>query len=145
MQADGRAWLFAPNGLTDGPLPSHYEPHESPVANPLYAQQANPAREQYPRDENTYNPPGSKAFPFAATTYRLTEHHTAGGMTRTVPHLAELQPEMFIEVSPELAALRGLEHNGWATVITSRSAIEGRVVVTERIRSLKIGDEIVHT
>jgi formate dehydrogenase major subunit len=66
-------------------------------------------------------------------------------MSRTVPYLAELQPEMFIEVSPQLAALRGLENNGWATVITSRSAIEGRVMVTDRIRSLKVGEEIVHT
>ena len=46
------------------------------------------------------------------TTYRLAEHHTAGGMSRTVPYLSELQPEMFVEVSPELAAERGLEHGG---------------------------------
>ena len=47
MQADGRGWLFVPSGLTDGPLPTHYEPHESPFRNPLYGQQANPARERY--------------------------------------------------------------------------------------------------
>jgi formate dehydrogenase major subunit len=144
MQADGRAWLFAANGLTDGPFPTHYEPHESPVGNPLYGQQANPAREDYPRDANAYNPPCSDVFPFAATTYRVTEHHTAGGMSRTVPYLAELQPEMFVEVSPELAALRGLEHSGWVTVVTSRSAIEGRVMVTDRMSSLRIGDRVVH-
>ena len=70
------------------------------------------------------------------TSYRLTEHHTAGAMTRTVPHLNELQPEMFCEVSPELAAERGLEHGGWATIVTSRTAIEARVLVTERIKPL---------
>ena len=67
------------------------------------------------------------------TTSRLTEHHTAGGMSRFVARLAELQPEMFIEVSPELADERGLEPGGWATIITSRSAIEARVLVTDRL------------
>src|SRR5436190_7185592 len=78
MQADGKAWLFAPNGLTDGPFPTHYEPHESPVGNALYSQQANPTREQYPSDVDPYNPthgqPGTDVFPFVVTTYRLTEH-----------------------------------------------------------------------
>jgi formate dehydrogenase major subunit len=149
MQADGKAWLFAPNGLTDGPFPTHYEPHESPAGNPLYSQAANPTRLQYPSDVDPYNPthgePGTEVFPFAITTYRLTEHHTAGGMSRTVPYLAELQPELFCEVSPELAKLRGLEHAGWATIVTSRAAIEARVNVTDRLRPLKIDGGYVHT
>ena len=69
------------------------------------------------------------------TTYRLTEHHTAGGMTRTLPYLAELQPEMFCEVSPELARERGLEHGGWATIVSRGPAIEARVMVTERMQA----------
>jgi formate dehydrogenase major subunit len=148
MQADGRGWLFTPTGLIDGPFPTHYEPHESPVENLLYRQQANPARERFARPANEYNPtagePGAGVFPYVATTYRLTEHHTAGGMSRTVPHLSELQPEMFCEVSPELAAERGLEHGDWATVITSRAAIEARVLVTERIPSLEVAGRPVH-
>jgi len=83
-------------------------------------------------------------FPFVVTSYRLTEHHTAGAMSRTVPHLSELQPEMFCEVSPELAAERGLEHNGWATIVTSRAAIEARVLVTERIKPLAVQGRTVH-
>jgi formate dehydrogenase major subunit len=148
MQADGRAWLYAPGGLTDGPLPTHYEPHESPFANPLYSQQANPARQRFEAPDNEYNPsadePGSEAFPYVMTTYRLTEHHTAGGMSRTLPHLAELQPEMFCEVSPELAAERGLEHGGWATIVSSRTAIEARVMVTERIKPLRVDGRVAH-
>ena len=65
-------------------------------------------------------------------------------MTRTLPYLAELQPALFCEVSPELAAERGLEHLGWATIITARSAIEARVMVTERIRPLRAGGRVVH-
>ena len=112
MQADGKAWLFAPAGLVDGPLPAHYEPQESPLPNPLYAQQHNPVRQIIvPHPENRFQPsgdePGSEVFPYVTTTYRLTEHHTAGGMSRFLPYLAELQPALFCEVSPELAAERG--------------------------------------
>jgi len=89
MQGDGKAWLYVPAGLTDGPLPAHYEPEESPIENPLYGQQSNPARETYSRPDNRYAPsgrrPGSEVFPYVFTTYRLTEHHTAGGMSRFLP------------------------------------------------------------
>jgi formate dehydrogenase major subunit len=83
-------------------------------------------------------------YPYVFTTYRLTEHHTAGGMSRTLPYLSELQPEMFIEVSAELARERGLEHLGWATISTPRSAIEARVLVTPRIRPLRLNGQVVH-
>jgi formate dehydrogenase major subunit len=148
MQADGKGWLFAPNGLQDGPLPSHYEPHESPFRNALYGQQANPTRKVYGRTDNPSNPAPPEAhadvFPYVLTTSRLTEHHTAGAMSRPLPYLAELQPEMFVEVSPQLAAERGLEPNGWATLVTSRSAIEARVMVTDRLRPLRVQDRTVH-
>jgi formate dehydrogenase major subunit len=142
MQADGRSWLYVPAGLVDGPLPTHYEPHESPVRNRLYRQQANPARWLYRHPANAYNPaidePGAAAYPYVLTSYRLTEHHTAGGMSRFLGHLAELQPEMFCEVGPELAAERGLVHGGWATIVSSRAAIEARVLVTDRVPPLQI-------
>jgi formate dehydrogenase major subunit len=149
MQADGKGWLFVPAGLSDGPLPTHYEPQESPFDNILYGQQRNPVRQSLPTTKyNRYHPsgdaPGADVFPFAVTTYRLTEHHTAGGMTRFLPYLAELQPEFFCEVSPELAKLRGLEHMGWATVITARSAIEARVLVTERMTPLTVQGRTLH-
>ncbi|HEX4777308.1 MAG TPA: molybdopterin dinucleotide binding domain-containing protein, partial [Acidimicrobiia bacterium] len=148
MQADGVSWLFVPSGLKDGPFPTHYEPQETPFENPLYAQQHNPARQTFRRPLNPYHPSdgqvGSDVYPFVMTTYRLTEHHTAGGMTRTVPYLSELQPEMFCEVSPELAALRGLENNGWATIVSARTAIEARVVVTERVTPLLVQGRTLH-
>ena len=78
------------------------------------------------------------------TTYRLTEHHTAGGMSRWLPYLAELQPEFFCEVSPELAAERGLENGGWATIVSARTAIEARVLVTERMTPMVIGGKTIH-
>ena len=112
IQADGRGWLFVPSGLVDGPLPTHYEPHESPFSNLLYGQRANPARQQFHSGGEPLNPsdgePAADDYPFVITTYRLTEHHTAGGMCRTVAYLSELQPELFCEVSPELPPSDGL-------------------------------------
>jgi formate dehydrogenase major subunit len=66
-------------------------------------------------------------------------------MSRFLPYLSELAPSLFIEVPPELAKLRGLEHGGWATVVTSRTAVEARVVVTDRIPSHTIDGRQVHT
>jgi len=144
MQADGQGWLFAPSGLVDGPLPTHYEPHESPFGNLLYAQRANPARQRNDRPESPSQPSPSDRYPYVFTTYRLTEHHTAGGMSRSLPYLAELQPAFFCEVSPELARERGLEHGGWATIVTARSAVEARVMVTDRMRTIEVQGRRVH-
>jgi formate dehydrogenase major subunit len=148
LHPDGLGWIWAPSGLVDGPVPTHYEPHESPVRNPLYGQGTNPMRQRFVRSENPYNPSdgdaGADVFPYVLTTYRLTEHHTAGGMSRTVAFLSELQPEAFCEVSPALARERGLEHAGWATIVSARTAIEARVLVTDRIRPLKVQGRVVH-
>ena len=143
VQADGQGWLFAPNGLVDGPLPTHYEPHESAFTNPLYGQQANPARLAFRRKGNRYAGAGDE-YPYVMTTYRLTEHHTAGGMSRFQAHLAELQPEMFCEVSPQLAAERGLTNGGWATITSPRTTIEARVLVTDRMTPLTVQGRTVH-
>jgi formate dehydrogenase major subunit len=148
MQGDGKGWLYVPAGLIDGPMPTHYEPAESPLRNPLYGQQANPTRKTYQRPDNPTNPsppePHSDVFPYVFSASRLTEHHTAGGMSRTVKYLAELQPEMFVEVSPELAAERGLIHLDYAHVITSRAAIEARVLVTDRLTPLRVEGRVIH-
>lgn len=148
MQADGKGWLFAPRGVVDGPLPTHYEPQESPVANPLYGQQRPPTRVTMTNRNNRSAPshgePGAEVYPFVFTTYRLTEHHTAGGMSRWLQYLSELQPEMFCEISPALAAERGLEPYQWATIISPRSAIEAKVLVTDRMKPLQIGGVTIH-
>src|SRR4029077_10429923 len=150
MQADGKAWLFAPAGLVDGPLPAHYEPQDSPFSNLLYRQQRNPVRQvvAFQHPDNRLQPsggePGSEVFPYVATTYRLTEHHTAGGMSRWLPYLSELQPEFFCEISPELASERGLEHLGWATIVTARNCVEARVLVTDRVPPLTVQGRQLH-
>ena len=145
MQSDGKGWIFVPAGLRDGPLPTHYEPEESLIKNPLYGQQCNPSRMEWWRKDNAYHRAyDDPRFPYLITTYRLTEHHTAGGMSRWLTWLSELQPQMFCEVSPELAAERGLENGGWATIRTARAEIEARVLVTNRIPPLRIRGRMVH-
>jgi formate dehydrogenase major subunit len=145
LQADGRGWLFAPNGLVDGPLPTHYEPEEAPFKNPFYAQQCNPTRLEWRRRDNPYHRAwDDPRYPHVMTTYRLTEHHTAGAMSRWLSWLSELQPEMFCEVSPELARACGLVNGGWATLSTARAEIEARVLVTQRMPPLRLKTRVVH-
>ena len=146
LHPDGVGWLFVSSGLKDGPLPAHYEPLESLFSNPMYPkQQSNPTADKKERPDNPYaDSPRDPRFPHVLTTYRLTEHHTAGGMTRTLSHLAELQPELFTEVSPELAAHAGLEHGGWATIVTPRGLVEARVLVTPRMRPIWVAGQTVH-
>jgi formate dehydrogenase major subunit len=145
MQLDGKGALFASTGLIDGPLPTHYEPQESVVRNPLYGQQCNPERMEWIREDNPYQRAfDDPRFPYAITTYRLTEHHTAGGMSRWLSWLSELQPEMFCEVSPELAEERGLKNGGWATIRTLRAEIEARVLVTHRLQPLRMRGRLIH-
>jgi formate dehydrogenase major subunit len=145
MMADGRGWLFAPSGLRDGPLPTHYEPMESPVANLLYPEiESNPSAARWRRPENPYHRSMDPRWPVVATTFRLTEQHTAGGMSRHVPWLGELQPEMFAEIDPVLARAKGIEDGGWMTIATARAEIEARAVVTDRIRPLVVDGAPVH-
>jgi formate dehydrogenase major subunit len=145
MKPDGKAWLYAPSGLTDGPLPTHYEPWETPVQSALYpAHSRNPVAKTFNVVGNKYIDPGSPDFPVVISTYRLTEHHLSGVMSRWVPWLAELQPELFVELSPELAKERGIDNAGWATVSTPRGAIECKALVTRRLRPFQIQGRTVH-
>jgi formate dehydrogenase major subunit len=145
MMADGVGWLYSPTGLLDGPLPAHYEPVESPVPNLLYPRvRENPMAIRWRRPENPYHAAGDPRYPVVASTFRLTEHHTAGAMSRPLPWLAELQPAMFAEIDPALARDRGIEDGGWMTVVTARAEIEARALVTDRLRPLRIDGALVH-
>ncbi len=144
MHADGLGWLWVPTGLKDGPLPAHYEPLESPVLNEVYPQQTNPAADRRDRPDNPYAASPDPDYPHVLTTYRLTEHHTSGAMSRTLSHLAELQPALFCELSPELARATGIAHGDRVRVITARGRIEARAMVTFRMRPLVVHGREVH-
>jgi formate dehydrogenase major subunit len=146
MKPDGKFWLFAPTGAVDGPLPTHYEPYESPVTNPVYPQQRNPVAKIWEVKGNPYHEPEDAAdFPIVVSTYRLTEHYLSGTMSRWLPWLAELMPELFIEMSPELAQEKGIKNTEWVTVVTKRGEVEARALVTRRMRPFNIDGKTVHS
>ena len=145
MKADGKGWLFVPTGLLDGPLPTHYEPYESPVANRLYKQQSNPAAIIWDKlPGNRYAAPMSPDYPHVLSTYRLTEHHLSGSMSRWLPWLAELQPELFCELSPEHAEELAIQNTDWVVISTPRGAIRAKALVTRRIRPYHLKEKTVH-
>jgi formate dehydrogenase major subunit len=144
MLPDGVGWLYVPSGLVDGPLPAHYEPAESPVQNPLYKQQSSPVLKYWKRQGNELAQHGDGKYPYVITTYRLTEHYLAGAMSRWNPWLTELQPELFIEMSPELAQEKGIANLDWVRISTPRSQIRAKALVTRRMRPFNINGKTVH-
>ena len=112
MHTDGKGWLFAPSGIKDGPLPTHYEPMESPGENPLYGQRINPTAKVAESPLNPIAPPADAEYPVVATTYRLTEHYLSGGMSRFDSWLNELQP----------ADVRGDRAQSWRRSAASSTA-----------------------
>jgi formate dehydrogenase major subunit len=144
LKPDGVGWLYAP-AIKDGPLPTHYEPVESPVGNLLYPKQVcSPTVRLFEGPLNRIAHTPTAEYPVVATTFRLTEHYLSGPMSRFNSWLNELQPEMFVELSPELAAERAIEHGGWLTVQTARGRIEARAMVTRRLRPLLVEGRVIH-
>jgi formate dehydrogenase major subunit len=116
------------------------------VRNPIHPnQQTNPPAIKKERPDNPYaDSPDDPRFPYILTTYRLTEHHTAGGMSRSLSHLAELQPELFAEISPELAGKAGIVQNDWVTLGTPRGIVSAKALITARMRPLQIDGRTIH-
>jgi formate dehydrogenase major subunit len=144
MNPDGVGWLFDPSGLIDGPLPAHSEPAESPVQNPVYKQQTSPVLKYWQRDDNQLALVADPRYPYVISTYRLTEHYLAGAMSRWNPWLTELQPELFIEISPELAQEKGIRNLDWVRISTPRAEIKAKALLTRRLRPFTIGGKLVH-
>src|SRR5687767_15539769 len=76
MNPEGVGRIFAPlAAFTDGPFPEHYEPMESPVANPLHPQQSNsPVAKKYKSDADKYGTV-EQGFNIVCTT--RSEEHTS--------------------------------------------------------------------
>jgi formate dehydrogenase major subunit len=139
MKPEGHSHIFGP-GRTDGPFPEHYEPLESPIVNPLSGTQNNPAIVVW-RPEEIADP---SEYPIVCTTYRVTEHWQAGQMTRNLPWLVELMPQVFIEMSEELASELGIENAEVVTVESIRGSIQGVAIITKRFKPFTILGKTVH-
>ena len=141
MKPHGHAQLFG-NGLADGPLPAHYEAVESPVQNAIYKQQNNPAIKTWTTDMNSIGTPDK--YPIVATTYRVVEHWQAGQMTRNLTWISELMPDMFVELSEELAKEKGVANGDKVRITTARGGISAFAVVTPRFQPFKMNGKRVH-
>ncbi|TEU01080.1 MAG: formate dehydrogenase, partial [Dehalococcoidia bacterium] len=139
MRSDGKGGLFAPRA--EGPFPEHYEPLESPVENPISSQQINPVIKLWDTDAGEDigdNVGNSEEYPIVCTTYRLCEHWQTGTMSRTLPWLAECQPDMFVEMGEELAQEKGIKNGDQVIVTSARGRLEVVALVTKRWRRFEI-------
>ena len=84
----------------------------------------------------------SDKFPYAATSYRLTEHFHF--WTKHARLNAILQPELFVEISEQLAQEKGIQQGGWVRVWSNRGEIKAKAYVTKRIKPLICDDKPVH-
>jgi len=134
MRVEGVGCLFSKE-LAEGPFPEHYEPYESPFGNLLARQEVNPCAKVWEGEFDKLGDPGQ--FPVIATTFRLTEHWQAGAMTRNIPWLAELMPEMFVEMSPGLAGTKGIKDGDAVKIISARGEVSAKACVTERIKPVE--------
>ena len=128
--------------MPDGPFPEHYEPFESPTENAFHPKVGpNPAARIFKKDREALGT--SKDFPYAATTYRLTEHFHF--WTKHVRALAVVQPEPFVELGEKLAAEKGIRSGDAVVVRSKRGKIVAKALVTKRIQPLKVNGKEVHT
>jgi formate dehydrogenase major subunit len=139
MNAEAKGLLWSASALKDGPLPEHYEPVESPTANKLSRRQFNPACAISGKGAfGKVVAPGDKNYPYVATTYRVTEHWQSGAMTRNVPWLGEMMPDMFVEISPTLAAKLSVKSGDRVTVSTVRGDLTAPCLVSSRMKAMTV-------
>jgi formate dehydrogenase major subunit len=143
MKPEGHAHIFGP-GRVDGPFPEHYEPLECPVEKNLFSSQLiNPTAPIYKTDMDAYKTCDPR-YPFVCSTYRVSEHWQSGVMTRWQPWLLEAQPQLFVEMSPELAMLRGVKNGEKVIVESARGQVKAVALVTRRFRPFTIQGTVVH-
>jgi formate dehydrogenase-N alpha subunit len=143
MTAEGVARLFSLGGMAEGPFPEHYEPFETPIGtNPLHPKAvANPAARVFKGDMESFGK--ADQFPYAATTYRLTEHFhfwTKNALTSAI-----VQPSPFVEISDVLAKEKGIKNGDMVKVRSNRGEIKAAAVVTPRMATLTCAGKTVHT
>jgi formate dehydrogenase major subunit len=141
MLPEGKARFFVPKGACrDGPFPEHYEALECPFINPVNPkQQSNPVVKIWKSQWDTMAEVCDPKYPIIATTFRVTEHWQAGAMTRNLAWQVEMMPEMFVEMSPNLAKAKGIKAGDWVKVKSVRGEVLARANVTNRVAAFRCG------
>ena len=141
MQPEGTGRLFARATMREGPFPVHYEPFESPIANPINPKiRGNPVARVFKGDMEQFG--DAKEFPYAATSYRLTEHFHY--WTKHSQINASLQPEFFVEIGEELAKEKSIANGSWVRVWSKRGSVKAKAYVTKRIKPMICDGKTVH-
>jgi formate dehydrogenase major subunit len=137
MNPEGVGRIFGPlAAFADGPFPEHYEPVESPIANPLHPQQSNnPVARKFKSDMDKLGTP-AEGFNIVCTTYRLTEHYHY--WTKNNPMNVQLVPEPFVEVPAQLADEMGITGGERVKVTSARGVYVAKAMVTRRIKPMMI-------
>ena len=137
MNPEGVGRVFVPlSALADGPFPEHYEPMESPIANPLHPNQSNnPVAKKFKSDLDKWGTP-DQGFNVVCTTYRLTEHYHY--WTKNNPMNVQLVPEPFVEIPAELADQMGIRGGEKVKVTSARNQYIAKAMVTKRIKAMMI-------
>ncbi|HEY8223676.1 MAG TPA: formate dehydrogenase-N subunit alpha [Pyrinomonadaceae bacterium] len=137
MNPEGVGRIFAPlAAFADGPFPEHYEPVESPIANPLHPQQSNnPVAKKFKSDMDKLGTV-DQGFNVVCTTYRLTEHYHY--WTKNNPMNVQLVPEPFVEVPAQLANEMGITGGEKVKVTSARGEYIAKALVTKRIKPMMI-------
>lgn len=144
MNTDGAGQLFGP-GRLDGPFPEHYEPAESPVAShPFSSQLSSPCFKFHESEFDKFAAPADPRYPIVLTTYSMTEHWCGGGETRNVPNLLEAEPQLYVEMSHELAEEKGIKNGDGVIIESARGSVEAIAMVTIRLRPFTIMGKTVH-
>ena len=144
MMKDGHGGFFA-SGPADGPLPEHYEPAETPLSSHVFSKQlSSPVYKFHSSDMDQVAPPADPRYPIVLTTYSLTEHWCGGGETRNVPNLLETEPQLYVEMSHELAREKGIQNGDGVIVESARGRVEAIAMVTIRIRPFTVMGKTVH-
>jgi formate dehydrogenase major subunit len=143
MKPDGVSSIFGP-GLKDGPFPEHYEPLECPIErNLMSAQRINPVVKIFEGGPDTFTTCDPR-YPFVCTTYRVTEHWQTGVLSRWLPWLIEAEPQIFCEMSRELAQLRGIKNGEKVLVESPRAKIWAIAIVTSRLKPFIVAGQAIH-
>jgi formate dehydrogenase-N alpha subunit len=144
MNPEGVGRFFVVDKMADGPFPEHYEPFESPIGinllNTNPAAVTNPAARVFKGDLEAMGK--AKDFPYAATTYSLTEHFHF--WTKHCQINATLQPQQFVEIDEELAAEKGIKDGDMIKVRSNRGQIKAVAVVTKRLQPLMVNGKKLH-
>lgn len=141
MLPEGRACFFAAKtSMKDGPFPEHFEPWESPTKNMMNSRDLNPPTKVFEPEKQGK----VEQYPIIGTTYRVSEHWQTGALTRNLPWLAELMPNMFVELSEELAKEKGIKNGRKVIISTTRGDVEALACVTKRFKPFNINGKQVH-